>query len=166
MFRVNVFRFEQLMLRMANEGEWRPVLEYLSEAIAAQTGIRDYIAGEKVIEPRAGALGFLAAYLSIADYYVFLSEAKLGKGHADIALEPLVARYPQLERGWLIELKYLSRSESVGTKRVETAAAEATAQLQRYLADERLARQFPGVRFTGLAVVFHGWEMVFCDAVA
>ena len=45
------------------------------------------------------------------------------------------------------------------------AAAEATAQLQRYLADERLARQFPGVRFIGLIVVFHGWEMVFCDAV-
>ena len=165
-FAVDLYRFEQLMLRMATDGEWRPVLEFLSEAIAAQTGIRDYIAGEKVIEPRAGALGFLAAYLSIADYYVFRSEAELGKGHADIALEPLVARYPQLERGWLIELKYLSRGESAGTKRVETAAAEATAQLRRYLADERLARQFPGVRFTGLAVVFHGWEMVFCDAVA
>ena len=31
---------------------------------------------------------------------------------------------------------------------------------------ERLSRQFPGVRFTGLAVVFHGWEMTYCDAVA
>ena len=41
----------------------------------------------------------------------------------------------------------------------------ATAQLEQYLADERLARQFPGVRFIGLIVVFHGWEMVFCDAV-
>ena len=42
----------------------------------------------------------------------------------------------------------------------------ATAQLERYLADQRLARQFPAVRFVGLAVVFHGWEMAFCDAVA
>jgi len=49
-FRVNRFRFEQLLMRMANEGEWRPVLEFLSEAIAAQTGIRDYIGGEKVIQ--------------------------------------------------------------------------------------------------------------------
>ena len=48
---------------------------------------------------------------------------------------------------------------------VTAAVTDATAQLQRYLADERLARQFPGVRFVGLAVVFHGWEMVFCDAV-
>ena len=45
------------------------------------------------------------------------------------------------------------------------AAAEAAAQLRRYLAEERLARQFPGVRFNGLIVVFHGWELAFCDAV-
>ena len=158
--RSTLHRFAQLMLRMATEGEWRPVLEFLSEAIAAQTGIRDYIAGEKVIQ------GFLAAYLSIADYYVFRSEAELGKGHADISLEPLVARYPQLRRGYLIELKYLARSESADEAGVAAAAGEATAQLRRYLADERLARQFPGVRFTGLAAVFHGWELVFSDSVA
>ena len=64
-------------------------------AIARQTGIRDYVAGEKVIEPRAGASGFLAAYPSVADYYVFRSEAELGEGYADIALEPLIARYPR-----------------------------------------------------------------------
>ena len=133
------------------------MFEFLSEAIARQTGIRDYISGEKVIQ------GFLAAYLSVSDYYVFRSEAELGKGHADICLEPLVARYPNLQRGYLIELKYLKRSESVDE--AGAAASEATAQLKRYLAEERLARQFPGVRFIGLIVVFHGWEMVFCDAV-
>ena len=170
-FSVNLFRFEQLMLRMANEGEWRPVLEFLGEAIARQTGIRDYIAGEKVMAPRAGALGFLAAYLSVADYYVFRSEAELGKGHADIALEPLVARYPHLRRGYLIELKYLKRSERLQRSEtldevgVAATAGDAKAQLARYLADERLARQFPGVRFTGLVVVFHGWELAYCDAV-
>ena len=75
-FPVNLFRFKQLMLRMATEGEWRPVLEFLSEAIARQTGIRDYIAGEKVIQ------GFLAAYLSVADYYVFRSEMELGQARS------------------------------------------------------------------------------------
>ena len=170
-FRISLFRFEQLLMRMANEGEWRPVLDFLSEAIARQTGIRDYIGGEKVIQ------GFLAAFLSVADYYVFRSEAELGKGHADIALEPLVARYPHLQRGYLIELKYLNRrgrlqrserpqrSASADDAGVAAAVREATAQLERYLADQRLARQFPGVRFIGLIVVFHGWELVFCDEV-
>ena len=158
-FSVNLFRFEQLMMRMATEGEWRPVLEFLGGAIARQTGIRDYIAGEKVIQ------GFLAAYLSVADYYVFRSEAELGKGHADIALEPLVARYPDLRRGYLIELKYLKRSETLDEAGVAATVGGAEAQLARYLGDERLARQFPGVRFTGLVVVFHGWELAYCDAV-
>ena len=158
-FRINLFRFEQLLMGMANEGAWRPVLEFLGEAIARQTGIRDYIAGEKVIQ------GFLAAYLSWTDYFVFRSEVELGKGHADISLEPLMARYPHLRVGYLIELKYLPRGEPADEARVAAAAGEATAQLRRYLADERLARQFPAVRFTGLAVVFHGWEMVFSDAV-
>ena len=157
-FSVNLFRFEQLMMRMA-KGEWRPVLEFLSEAIARQTGIRDYIGAQKVIQ------GFLAAYLSVADHYVFRSEAELGKGHADIALEPLVARYPNLQRGYLIELKYLPRSDPADQAGVAAAAGEAASQLERYLGDERLARQFPGVRFIGLIVVYHGWELVFCDAV-
>ena len=158
-FSVNLFRFEQLMMGMANRGEWRPVLEFLSEAIARQTGIRDYLAGEKVIQ------GFLAAYLSVAAHFVFRSEAELGKGHADIALEPLIARYPHLRRGYLIELKYLKRSEPADQAAVAAAARVAQAQLVRYLADQRLARQFPGVRFTGLIVFFHGWELVFSDAV-
>ena len=165
-FAVNLFRFGQLMNRMANEGEWRPALTFLADAVAAQTGIRDYIAGEKVVQ------GFLAAYLSVTSYFVFRSEAELGAGHADICLEPLIARYPHLRRGYLIELKYLKRSErlqrseSAGEDRVAAAVADATAQLTRYLADERLQRQYPQVRFIGLVTVFHGWEMVFCDAIA
>ena len=115
--------------------------------------------------------GFLAAYLSVTDYYVFRSEAELGKGFADIALEPQLAHYPHLRHGYLIELKYVKRSERsphgepAGEAAVAAAVETATAQLEQYLADERLARQFPEVRFIGLVVVFHGWEMVFCDAV-
>ena len=164
-FSVNLFRFEQLMMRMANEGRWQPAFEFLSDAIAAQTGIRGYISGEDYISGEKVIQGFLAAYLSVTDYFVFRSEAELGKGHADICLEPLVARYPHLRRGYLIELKYLRRNESADTGRVAAAAFEAAEQLQRYLADERLRRQYPAVRFVGLAVVFHGWEMVFRDAV-
>ena len=158
-FSVNLYHFEQLLMRMAIDGEWRPVFDHLSQAIAQQTGIRDYMAGEKVIR------GFLAAYLSVTDYYVFRSETELGKGHADIALEPVVAAFPDVPCGYLIELKYRARSESADEAAIAAAAGEVRAQLTRYLADDRLARQFPSVRFIGLIVVFHGWEMVFCDAV-
>ena len=39
-------------------------------------------------------------------------------------------------------------------------------QLRGYLADERLAVQHPSVRFTGVALVFRGWELVGAEAVA
>ena len=158
-FAVDLYAFDRLTSAMANGGAWRPVFEFLRDAIAAQTGIRDYIAGEKVLQ------GFLAAYLSVNPYFVFRSEAELGKGYADIALEPLLARYPHLRRGYLIELKYFKRSERLDPGRRDGAALTAAGQLRRYLADDRLARQYPGVRFIGLVLVFHGWELVLCDAV-
>ena len=58
------------------------------------------------------------------------------------------------------------RSGSRWRCRVAAAVADAAAQLRRYLGDERLARQYPAVQFTGLVVVFHGWEMVACEAVS
>ena len=79
-----------------------------------------------------------------------------------------MAQYPHLRHAYLIELKYVKRferTESAIEAAVAAAVKMATAQLKRYLADERLARQFPEVCFIGLIVVFHGWEMVFCDAV-
>ena len=39
-------------------------------------------------------------------------------------------------------------------------------QLRGYLADERLAVQHPSVRFTGVALVFRGCELVGTEAVA
>ena len=85
-------------------------------------------------------------------------------GYADIRLEPHLQRYPGMRHGYVIELKYLKRSEPTSEARVAAAARQAVKQLQRYVADERLARQYPSVRFTGLAVVFHGWQLLHAEA--
>ena len=159
-FAVDRHAFGRLVHEMAYRGAWRPVLEFLSDAIAGQTSIRDYIDGEKVIQ------GFLAAYLSATEHFVFHTERELGGGYADICLEPHVQRYAGMRHGYVIELKYLKRGEPAGEARVARAAREAAAQVRRYVADERLARQYPTVRFTGLAVVFHGWELAHTEAVS
>ena len=153
---VDMFALADLLWRMAFKGEWRPVFEFLGNAVAEQTGIRDYLDGEKVIQ------GFLAAYLGVSRHFLLRTEPELNKGFADICLEPLIAQHPELCHGYLIELKYLKRSEDASEAKVQAAVQEAEGQLRRYLADERLGRQYPSVRFTGLVVVFHGWEMVFC----
>ncbi len=144
--------------RMARDGEWRPVFDFLRDAIAEQTSIRDYLDGEKVVQ------GFLAAYLGVSRHFLMRTEPELNKGFADISLEPLVAQHPELRHGYLIELKYLKRSEDASEAKMRAVVEDAHEQLRRYLADERLARAYPSARFTGLAVVFHGWEMVSCQA--
>ena len=81
-FSLDLVRFDRLARRMALQGEWRPALERLSAAVAEQTGVRDYLQGEKMVQ------GFVAAYLSISPYFVLHTEMELAKGYADLVLEP------------------------------------------------------------------------------
>ena len=53
--------------------------------------------------------GFLAAYLSATEHFVFHTERELGDGYADICLEPHLQRYAGMRHGYVIELKYLKR---------------------------------------------------------
>ena len=126
-FTVDLYALERMMYAMACRGAWRPVLEFLADAVARQTGIRDYIAGEKVLH------GFLAAYMGIADCFLFRSERELNGGCADICLEPFLAGHPQMRHGYLIELEYLKRAAG-NAQAVEAAARQAGAQLRQYLA--------------------------------
>ena len=157
-FSVDLVEFDRLTRRMALTGDWRPAIERLGSAVAEQTGVRDYLQGEKVVQ------GFLAAYLSASGYFVLHTELELAKGYADLVLEPRPARYPGMRHGFVIELKYVRRDAAAQAQVAEKAAA-AAAQLRRYLADRRLARRCPEVEFTGVALVFCGWELAHREAV-
>ena len=158
-FSVDVYTFSRLMRHMAYEGAWQPVLEFLRDALAEQTGIRDYMDGEKVIH------GFVAAHLSMIDQFMLHSEHELNKGFADLYLEPFVAQYSDMRYGYVLELKYLKRSEVLDESLVANKVQEAVLQLRGYLADPSLSRRYPSVQHLGLAMVFHGWELVAYEAV-
>ncbi|MDE2706743.1 MAG: AAA family ATPase [Gemmatimonadota bacterium] len=158
-FSVDVYTFFRLAQAMAYDGAWQPVLDFLRDALAEQTGIRDYMDGEKVVH------GFVAAHLSLSQYFLLHSEYELNKGYADLYLEPFVAQYPDMQFGYVLELKYLKRSESLDESVVADRIQEAVLQLRSYLADSSLAHRYPSVRHIGLAVVFHGWELVAYQAI-
>ena len=151
-FQPDFLAFDRLTRAMARRGEWRPFLDALARAISEQTGIRDYLHGEKVVQ------SFLAAYLNIAGYFVVHTEVELGKGYADLVAVPLTARFPDMRHGFVIELKYLGRGAR--QPRIPALAEQAEAQLRGYLADRRWREQHADVAFTGLALVFRGWELV------
>ena len=157
-FSVDHLAFEDLTWAMARDGAWRPAVDFLADALHRQTSVRDYVQGERLLQ------GFFAAYLGAANCYVFHTEQELGKGYADMVLTPLTVRYPTLTHGFVVELKYLKRDED-GEAPAQSALAAAKDQLRGYLADERLARQHPSVRFAGIALVFRGWELVAAEQV-
>ena len=151
-FSVDLWRFANLIRSMAYNGEWKPVFQFLADEVKKQTSIRDYLAGEKVVQT------FLLAYLNVTDYYVSRTEEEMGKGFADICLEPFSAKYPDVNYGYLIELKYLARTDFSEDKQ-HAALADAKKQLKQYAADERLIKRNQGAGLKCLALVFCGWEM-------
>jgi len=157
-FAVDFDELERLLRGMAQHGEWQPALDFLAEAIRSQTSVRDYLREEKMVQ------GFLAAYLGATDHFLFSTEREFAKGFVDFCLEPFAARHPQARHGYLIELKYVKRDGDEA--KVDAALAEAKSQLERYLADEKPVRQRQDIAYTGLAVVFRGWELSRCEAVA
>ncbi len=158
-FSVSAYAFSRLIREMAFRGAWQPALDFLRDALAEQTGIRDYMDGEKVVH------GFVAAHFSLYQYFLLHSEHELNQGYADLYLEPFVAHYPGMRWGYVLELKYLKRSASLGDSAVAAKLREAVHQLRGYLADPFLQRRYPSVQHIGLAIVFHGWEMVAYEAV-
>lgn len=153
-FRLDPGRLAELLGRMAYSGEWQPFFDFIAEQIRQQTSVRDYLAGEKVIQ------GFLLAYLNVTHFFIPWSEREMGGGFADIYLEPFLARYPDIQYGYLIELKYLPRGED-REARLPALIAEAEVQLRRYRADERVRKVAGRVTLKSVVLVYHGWELVY-----
>ena len=155
---VDVYAFTDLVHEMAYRGAWRPVFERLAEAVSRHAGIRDHMNGEKMIQ------GFLAAYLAASSYFLLHSEWELGGGYADVCLEPNAVVHPGAPHGYVMELKYLKPSGN--GEQVAALAEDAAGQLRRYLGDDALKRRRSDVRYTGLALVYHGWKLAHAEAVA
>jgi len=151
-FGVDIPRFASLIRNMAYNGEWEPVFRFLAQEVEKQTSVRDYLGGEKVIQT------FLLAYLNVTDYFITRSEVEMGKGFADLYLEPFFAKYPALNYAYLIEVKYIKRSEFTDEKMKEQLA-EAKTQLKKYAADEEIIRRCGGAELKRIALVFSGWEL-------
>ena len=156
-FRLDLWQLGNLLRGMAYRGEWQVVFDFLAAAIQQQTSVRDYLNGEKVIQ------GFLLAYLNVTHFFLTWSEKEMGGGFVDLYLEPFLARYPDMQSGYLIELKYIPRGE-FSEARLQEKIAEAEGQLRKYADDERIAQVAGQVTLQKLVIIFKGWELVYREA--
>ena len=152
-FKPSVWTIGEKLRAMAYRGEWMAFFDYLSEQIQAQASVRDYLQGEKMIQ------GFLLAWLNLTPYFRVWSEQEWGGGFVDLYLAPFYARYRDMRHAYLIELKYLKRSEDNPTQR-QKVITEAETQLQQYVQDARVREVLGPATLHPLVLVYSGWELV------
>ncbi len=151
-FNVDLLHFATLMRHLAYQGEWQPVFQFLADEVEKQTAVRDYLTAEKVIQT------FLLAYMNITDYYLMRTEEEMGKGFVDLYLEPFWAKYEDLPYTYLIELKYIKRSEFTAELLAERLT-EAEEQLGQYANHPQVVKRSGSTQLICVALLFTGWEL-------
>jgi hypothetical protein len=158
-FKPNVWDLANQLNHMAYRGEWEPFFDTLSAQIGEQASVRDYLQGEKMIQ------GFLLAWLNLSPYFTVWSEQEQGGGFVDLYLAPFYFRYPDMRHAYLIELKYLKRSEDSPERR-KAALTEGREQLRRYADDPRIQQTLEKAQLHPLVLLYSGWELVWREEIA
>jgi hypothetical protein len=138
------------------------LIAYLVEMMESSMGIRDLIAGEKALQ------AFFNVYLGLSALYLVYSEKELGKGYADLALEPFLAQYPQLKYSYLIEIKYIKpqdKKKALSPGKIKKMKEEAGGQLDRYCLDEKFRQVIGPTTLKKLILIFCGNRLVYSGEI-
>ena len=162
----------------AETGEWCGWTALLSGIVKENFAVRDAVEGEKVVQSTIVAL--LRA--SGGPYYV-KHEREAGGGFYDIALEPQLVRWPDIEHAALIELKYVKSGDPAPTpEELEKIKAEAKNQLDDYSSDPHLIAEWHlkdsgklkvesekvesgSVTLHRIVLVFHGGDCILSEEI-
>jgi hypothetical protein len=152
-------KYSEKMEKMAYNGEWDPLFDYIAQQMGKSMGLRDLITGEKFIQ------GFWHAYLGWSDFYIVHSEKEMNKGYADLVMEPFLAKYEEIKFSYLIEIKYMKSADSKNKVKVEQLRAEAEEQLKQYSMDKKFRKNIEKTTLIKLALVFSGHKLAYIGEV-
>ncbi len=159
-FKLDIYKYNDLMSDMAYDGKWKDVFLFLSAAVKEQSRIRDYIKGESMIK------GFLLAYLNITNNYIITSEKELNKGVADLWLEPIVTTHAHANYSYLIELKYNKKTKPEKMKKIiSKLTTEASLQLKKYEKDPIIIKEKSTTKVKKLVMIYNSWELVHIEEI-
>jgi hypothetical protein len=151
-FKIDLFKLENLFDGAAYEGKMKNLTDYLVEELNNQTAVRDYIQGERVIQ------NFFCVYFNVSNYYITRSEYELNKGYADIVLIPNLNQFHDIKYTYLIEMKYITVNDYKETE-LTRKIKDAEEKLEKYRGDDGLKKIAGNTEIVRLIMVFSSSEL-------
>ena len=132
------------------KGDCKPFISHIASVMEENSSVRDFDSqGEFFVK------GFFLSHFCKSSSFLAYTELEADHGYTDLFLEPLGYK----RHAYMIELKYCKKNSSDET--VAKLKADANAQMQRYLADHRIAEKCTNRKWElhTVVVVFRGWKM-------
>lgn len=142
--RVDIGRLQDGFDAAALDGDWRPMIETITDDYSRNTAVRSLIQGERNLQ------GFMSAFLSLNPYYLVEPEVETAHGYCDFFFLPDHLRYPDVAHSYILELKYLKPDAT--NAQAASQWEEAEAQIRRY-AKDRVVRQLTAGTTLHLVIV-------------
>ncbi len=143
---------------MAYDGKWRDALQYMADAYAEISSVRDGIEAERNLQ------GFFMAYLSLNNYYYTAPELELNHGYCDFFLLPDLTHYPT-KHSYILELKLVPKRDKGEKKeeydaRVKEQWQQAEDQIRQYAAAPRVESLRQGTQLHKIIMQFDGYKLL------
>ena len=134
-----------LFTYMALQGKWQDALNYMAEAYAKVSSVRDGIEAERNLQ------GFFMAYLNLNAYYYTAPELELNHGFCDFFLLPDLTHYAT-KHSYILELKMLHKGDTEATAQKQWD--EAVAQINAYAQAPRVEALRQGTQLHKIIMQF------------
>ncbi len=155
---VDEMGLKSLFTDMAFDGLWKPALEFMAQAYAKVSSVRDSIEGERNLQ------GFFMAYLNLNSYYYTAPELELNHGYCDFFLLPDLTHY-DTRHSYIIELKMLSKkdfsamAEDGKHTKAEEQWEQAVEQIRHYADAPKVEALRQGTQLHKIIMQFEGWNL-------
>lgn len=142
---INLNEISVLFTYMALQGKWQDALNYMAEAYAKVSSVRDGIEAERNLQ------GFFMAYLNLNTYYYTAPELELNHGFCDFFLLPDLTHYAT-KHSYILELKLLHKGDTEATAQKQWD--EAVTQINAYAQAPRVEALRQGTQLHKIIMQF------------
>lgn len=142
---INLNEISVLFTYMALQGKWQDALNYMAEAYAKVSSVRDGIEAERNLQ------GFFMAYLNLNAYYYTAPELELNHGFCDFFLLPDLTHYAT-KHSYILKLKLLHKGDTEATAQKQWD--EAVTQINTYAQAPRVEALRQGTQLHKIIMQF------------